>query len=167
MFYKGQALCDSCQNQTFSPSFRTGSDPCLVTGNQWEVSFWHFGKLQLVRFSVCGYTTSQYPHKCHVVIAVLKLNLLFFGLSTKKTHPHIIALSSTRKYFHNYVHGELTALVHIGGAWGAPFFCYYGNATPAHQQGCGTEVPNCKLSLCVCVSVLYACVCMCVVTIQI
>lgn len=38
MFYKGQALRDSSPNQTFPPSFRTGSDPCLVTGNQQEVS---------------------------------------------------------------------------------------------------------------------------------
>lgn len=126
-----------------------------------------------MRFSVYVYATSQYPHKCHIVIAVMEFKtfflsfFFFFSLLTKKTYPPIIALSSTRKHLHVYVHGELAALVHIGGAWGAPFFCYYGNATPAHQPGRGTEVPNCKLSLCVCVSVLYACVCMCVVTIQI
>jgi len=45
----------------------------------------------------------------------------------------------------------------VGGAWEAPFFCYYGNETPAHQPGRGTEVPNCKLSLRVCVCVCVFC----------
>lgn len=138
--------------------------------------FLHFRKL--VRFSVCVYATSQYPHNCHIIIAVLEFKVYFFssffgvrgwGFLTKKTCSPNIALHSTRKYLHVYIHGTLAALVHIGGAWGAPFFCYYGNATPAHQPGRGTEVPNCKLSLCVylfCTRV-YVCVCMRVVTLQI
>lgn len=108
----------------------------------------------------------------HVIIAVLEFKAYFFslfwsegvGVFNKKGLSAKYRAQQYEKIFARLrsLRGALAALVHIGGVWGAPFFCYYGNATPAHQPGRGTEVPNCKLSLrvCVCVCICFVRVCM-------